>query len=158
MPQLGPDPKVDAYNESECAVDNSSDKIMLTESLSLARDILNYINRQVDEHEKEQRLFTIYNKLDARSYTLVNSSKFKVICHVRIAHTLLYFTTNLGDWVVQWLGLGLATQVAYSLRTRARVTTVDGRNTLRPSTAVTRRRRWSTAIERVQTRRTVSEI
>jgi len=58
-------------------VDNSSDKIMLTESLSLARDILNYINRQVDEHEKEQRLFTIYNKLDARSYTLVNASKFK---------------------------------------------------------------------------------
>jgi len=51
---------------------------MLTESLSLARDILNYINGQVDEHEKEQRLFTIYNKLDARSYTLVNGSKFKV--------------------------------------------------------------------------------
>jgi len=64
--------------ERECAADNSSDKIMLTESLSLARDILNYINRQVDEHEKEQRLFAIYNKLDARSYTLVNASKFKV--------------------------------------------------------------------------------
>jgi len=64
----------------ECAADDSSDKRMLTESLSLARDILNYINRQVDEHEKEQRLFTIYNKLDARSYTLVNASKFKVRC------------------------------------------------------------------------------
>jgi len=60
------------------STDNSSDKKMLTESLSLARDILHYINRQVDEHEKEQRLFSIYNKLDARSYTLVNSSKFKV--------------------------------------------------------------------------------
>ena len=63
----------------DCAAEESSDKRMLTESLSLARDILNYINRQVDEHEKEQRLFTIYNKLDARSYTLVNGSKFKVI-------------------------------------------------------------------------------
>jgi len=61
---------------------------MLTESLSLARDILNYINRQVDEHEKEQRLFTIYNKLDARSYTLVNASKFKVTVTPRLLHTL----------------------------------------------------------------------
>jgi len=68
----------DKYGECGCTADNSSDKIMLTESLSLARDILNYINRQVDEHEKEQRLFTMYNKLDARSYTLVNGSKFKV--------------------------------------------------------------------------------
>ena len=68
----------------ECAVDDSSDKRMLTESFSLARDILNHINRQVDEHEKEQRLFTIYNKLDARSYTLVNGSKFKVsVLHCR---------------------------------------------------------------------------
>jgi len=65
--------------DCECSADNSSDKGMLAESLSLARDILNYINRQVDEHEKEQRLFTIYNKLDARSYTLVNGSKFKVM-------------------------------------------------------------------------------
>lgn len=59
--------------------DGSADKRMLTESLGLARDILNYINRQVDEHEKEQRLFDIYNKLDARSSTIVNGSKkFKV--------------------------------------------------------------------------------
>ena len=65
--------------DCDCSAEESSDKRMLTESLSLARDILNYINRQVDEHEKEQRLFTIYNKLDARSYTLVNGSKFKVI-------------------------------------------------------------------------------
>ncbi len=58
--------------------DGSADKRMLTESLSLSRDILNYINRQVDEHEKEQRLFDIYNKLDARSSTIVNGKKFKV--------------------------------------------------------------------------------
>jgi len=51
---------------------------MLTESLSMSRDILNYINRQVDEHEKEQRLFDIYNKLDARSSTIVMGKKFKV--------------------------------------------------------------------------------
>lgn len=57
---------------------------MLTESLSLSRDILNYINRQVDEHEKEQRLFDIYNKLDARSSTVVNGKKFKVSHHLEL--------------------------------------------------------------------------
>ena len=50
----------------------------LKRALDLARQILNYVDCQVDARAKEQRLIEIYNKLDARSYAIYKGAKFKV--------------------------------------------------------------------------------
>ena len=59
-------------------LENTRERKLLEQCLTLAREILSYIDRQVDAREKEQRLFDIYNKLDARSYAMLNGKKFKV--------------------------------------------------------------------------------
>ncbi len=58
--------------------ENRQDKELLKHSLSLTREVLNYIDAQVDAREKEQRLIDIYNKIDARSSAMYKGNKFKV--------------------------------------------------------------------------------
>lgn len=40
--------------------------------------MLSYVDHQVDNREKEHKLFDIYNKLDARQSTMFKGKKFKV--------------------------------------------------------------------------------
>ena len=58
--------------------DNKSERELLTQSLLHTRVILSYVDLQVDAHEKEQKLFEIYNKIDARHSTMFKGKKFKV--------------------------------------------------------------------------------
>ena len=58
--------------------ENRLDYERLKQALILTRNILTYIDGQVDAHAKEQRVIEIYNKLDARSSATYRSKKFKV--------------------------------------------------------------------------------
>ena len=66
------------FNHVILVSDNKAEREGLTFALSLTKDILSYVDLQVDAHEKEQKLFEIYNKLDARQSTLYKGKKFKV--------------------------------------------------------------------------------
>ncbi len=57
--------------------DNRVDLEALHLALHLARDILNYVDSQVDARDKELRLIEIFNKLDARSSAMFKGKKFK---------------------------------------------------------------------------------
>ena len=58
--------------------DSRPEHARLKRALELTREILSYIDAQVDARAKEQRLIEIYNKLDARSYAIYKGAKFKV--------------------------------------------------------------------------------
>ena len=58
--------------------DNRLDREALEQALELTKDVLKYINAQVDTYEKKQRLIDIYHKMEVRSYSLYKGKKFRV--------------------------------------------------------------------------------
>lgn len=49
----------------------------LTRSLSLVKEILVTVDSKVEEKEKEEKKFEIYNKIDSKSFTHYKGKKFK---------------------------------------------------------------------------------
>lgn len=58
--------------------DNKQERDLLVQALALTRQVLDYVDAQIDAHAKEERLIEIYNKLDARSSAVFKGKKFKV--------------------------------------------------------------------------------
>lgn len=60
--------------------DNRGDIEALEQALALTREILKFVNSQVDAHEKKQRLIDIYHKMEVRSFGILKGNKFRVSC------------------------------------------------------------------------------
>uniref|UniRef100_T1IKF7 DH domain-containing protein n=1 Tax=Strigamia maritima TaxID=126957 RepID=T1IKF7_STRMM len=56
---------------------NKDEHTNLTEANTLVKEILNSVNAQIAEREREQRLLEVYNKIDAKSATIYRGKKFK---------------------------------------------------------------------------------
>jgi len=63
---------------------------LVNESVSSVRDILSCINSQVDQREKQTKLIDISERLDARSFTLLNANTFTVRLLLCCMHIGLY--------------------------------------------------------------------
>ncbi|XP_071444496.1 rho guanine nucleotide exchange factor 18 isoform X2 [Hetaerina americana] len=59
------------------AKDNKTEREMLGRALALVKEILVEVDAQVAEKEKEDRKIEIYNRIDAKSFTVHRSLKFK---------------------------------------------------------------------------------
>ncbi|ELU18663.1 hypothetical protein CAPTEDRAFT_209220 [Capitella teleta] len=57
--------------------DNKVERESLEHALILTREVLTFINAQVDAHEKKQRLIDIYHKMEVRSFGMLKGSKFR---------------------------------------------------------------------------------
>ncbi|XP_045465556.1 rho guanine nucleotide exchange factor 18 isoform X4 [Harmonia axyridis] len=57
--------------------DNKLEQDILQKALTLVKDILVEVNAQVAEKEQEDRKLEIYNRIDAKSYTIHRGHKFK---------------------------------------------------------------------------------
>ena len=68
---------------------NAEELRLVRQSVQAARQILSSIDKQVDEHEKQQRLRDIYNRLDPRSFLLLSGIAFTVSFDFS-AHNALY--------------------------------------------------------------------
>ncbi|XP_067003776.2 rho guanine nucleotide exchange factor 18 [Anabrus simplex] len=59
------------------AKDNKEEQEKLTKALALVKEILVEVDAQVAEKEKEDRKLEIYNRIDAKSFTIHRDNKFK---------------------------------------------------------------------------------
>ncbi|XP_046403403.1 A-kinase anchor protein 13 isoform X4 [Ischnura elegans] len=59
------------------AKDNKTEREMLGRALALVKEILVEVDAQVAEKEKEDRKIEIYNRIDAKSFTIHRGMKFK---------------------------------------------------------------------------------
>ncbi|XP_049832574.1 rho guanine nucleotide exchange factor 18 isoform X3 [Schistocerca gregaria] len=59
------------------AKDNKVEQENLTKALALVKEILVEVDAQVAEKEKEDRKLEIYNKIEAKSFTIYRGNKFK---------------------------------------------------------------------------------
>ena len=57
--------------------DNKVERESLNRCFFLAKRLLEHVDNKVDAHEKNQRLFEIYHKLDARNTVQYRGKKFK---------------------------------------------------------------------------------
>lgn len=57
--------------------DNKPEQEILQKALALVKEILVEVNAQVAEKEQEDRKLEIYNRIDAKSYTIHRGHKFK---------------------------------------------------------------------------------
>ena len=64
-----------------CAVRHHTEyeeKENLSRALIGIREVLAFIDKQIDEHEKHQKLIEIYNKVDGKSSAMLHKKMFKV--------------------------------------------------------------------------------
>jgi A-kinase anchor protein 18 len=61
----------------KAAKDDRNEQERLSKALGLVKEILVSVNSQVAEKEKEDRKLEIYNRIDAKSYTVHRGMKFK---------------------------------------------------------------------------------
>ena len=57
--------------------DNKEEQEALLKAMNLVKEILTEVDAQVAEKEKEERKLEIYNRIDAKSYTIHRGHKFK---------------------------------------------------------------------------------